>query len=560
MSHETYGIIKSIDGRIDLRQPRYVAFEGPANVTYQQITPPDQTVLNPLFTVNVPSTGMGVNRCMMMTTSGSVTITGTAINNFATQQSISLRAWPLHQCMGNLQAQINDGTITITPNLYITALAMVGNDIKDQSDLQSTTATVPDSVCDYASAVGTIASPFANALDQNNNGLASCRTQQITNIVYTGTTSVQIFFTVSEPLLLSPFTYSSDSKKSLFGINTMNITINYNNLQRLISFATPVGTTISNITGAFSAQALQVSFVAPTENSLTLQPRIISYNYAGIQQIPTTIGGTLAANGGQAAVSSNSIELSIIPSKFIIFAVPAFSDTNTITGSIPDFFFPISNVSIQYGQKSGLLAGASQIQLWETSRRNGVNASYQRWAGSKIYDSAGSTATYGGAPFVVDVAADLGLPTNLTAGMNVRTQFVINCNVTNQTGVSYNNCRFVVVAITPGIVSINGGSTIVMLGGLPGDALVGSSGMDPIAEALVRADASNHGYSGGSFWSSLKKGFSVAGKAAKVLAPALSLAGGPELGMAATAFGHAFGGGARLSRGSVRNTIRSHMY
>ena len=491
-----YSVVKALDGRIDVRQPTMVAFEGPASTTFQQVTPPDQTVLNPLFALTV-ATGMGVNRCMMLTVSGQTTITGTSINLFATQQCIALRAWPIHQMMSNLQMQINDGTLAISPNLYINALAMVGNTNEEQGGIQSSTATAPDLVCGYSSVVGTVASPFANGLDMNQSPNASVRTAQITNVVYNGTTSAIVYWTVSEPLILSPFSYSSDTKKSFFGVSTLNITINYNNTQRCICYATPAGATVSAVSTAFTAQSLQISLVAPTESALTLIPRSILYDYSSIQMIPTTAGGTLSANGGSLQVSSNSIELSVIPSKFIIFACPAFSDTNSVSSCIPDFFFPISNVSCQYGLKSGLLSGASQPQLWDISRRNGVNASYNRWAGSPVWDSASQAAIYGSAPLVLDVAADLGLDTSLSPAMNVRTQFVINCTITNQSSVSYTNARFIVLAVIPGVVELNGGTTLVKLGGITESDLHSARVLDYVADSAVQADKSNAGYAGG---------------------------------------------------------------
>jgi len=158
-------IVKAVDARVDLSPNSLVVFESVPSVQYQQI-PPSQPSNNVVITIPI-TPGFGLSRSLAFQAQLTFTITGTALNQFTEQQSISLRAFPINQTLTNLNVQLGTNGVQITPNLYTSAFLQYNNNSLSQRQNQSGTASAPDETTSYDPLVGTIASPFANGLDEN---------------------------------------------------------------------------------------------------------------------------------------------------------------------------------------------------------------------------------------------------------------------------------------------------------------------------------------------------------------------------------------------------------
>ena len=173
-------IVKAVDARVDLSPNSLVVFESVPSVQYQQI-PPSQPSNNPVITIPI-TPGFGCNRSLAFQAQLTFTITGTALNQFTEQQSISLRAFPINQTLTNLNIQLGTNGVQITPNLYTSAFLQYNNNSLSQRQNQSGTASAPDETTSYDPLVGTIASPFANGLDENqSSAINTVRTKQLSN-------------------------------------------------------------------------------------------------------------------------------------------------------------------------------------------------------------------------------------------------------------------------------------------------------------------------------------------------------------------------------------------
>jgi hypothetical protein len=77
-------------------------------------------------------------------------------------------------------------------------------------------------------------------------------------------------------------------------------------------------------------------------------------------------------------LQSNSIQLSQIPDKLIIFVRKALGDQ---TCRDADAFLGIKGISINWNNNSGLLSSATKQDLYRFSRESGYNGTWQEWSG-----------------------------------------------------------------------------------------------------------------------------------------------------------------------------------
>lgn len=584
-------IIRAIDPRIAIDESQsVVAPLGPIAQTFTTVQPAANN-FSPTYTIQCPSQGMGINRLMYQRITGTVTLTGTNMTAFATTSCIAMRSWPLARCMSSLRATFNNCSVSINPNLYMSALAFVGNDSYEQNGVQSGSSTAPDVLTNPFDMMSWQISPFCNPLHSpQSDHISSSRTQQITQIaVDPAGAFVTITYEIIEPLVISPFVYNSnDNQKSFFGINNLVIDISYvNEMCQLLDYSIPNGSTVTGSSNALGEMTLLVTYVAPSSLSLLAIPRAIAYNYTNLQQFPTTVRNlppstwalptpTSPADtpfiytlGAGVPVTSNACQLSTIPRAFLVFASPSQTDLNlcskeflscggTGTGSVEagtqqDVFFQLSDINVQFGNYSGIFSSAKPMQNWQISARNGIDANFPRWAGKPIIDSMGLHGIFSGAPMLIVTARDLQLPEELTSGMQVMTQFQISATVTNQTLDAYTGVQLTVVAITDGFFEIEAGASTSYLGGITLEELKKANDATPTQMAQIDLRTQKRGYSGGKYsWGNFKHDMrgvlDYIAPVSKPILGALTNRAVKEIGA----------GGAKASRGHVRHALDNY--
>jgi hypothetical protein len=499
-------LAKAVDGRVDISEPTLVVFSSVPSVQYYSAVPA-QPSNNPNIVIPI-SPGFGLSRSLAFQAEVSFTITGTALNLFTEQQCLSLRAFPINQTLTNLNIQLGTNGVQITPNLFTSAFLHYNNDSLAQRQNQSGTASAPDFTTAYEPLVGTVSSPFANTLDENqSSSINSCRTKQLSNfVVGAGNTSLTFTANIVEDLIASPFLYNAtaDPQKAIFNLTNVNITMSFNYLQRMLSYSIPAGATVSGVSAVFNSQAILCQFVAPFENSITNRTMPTSYNYSYIQSTDTTIANLPI--GASVQVSTNTQQLSIIPDMFLIYVIPSVESLTQVSPSLPDFFFPITNININIGMRQSVLGQATQFQLWQLYKKNGGIADWSRFSGASVVDSTGVKTNLGGAPLILSVAQDLNLPSSSTVGEVESSNFSANLTVYNNTGVAWTNCTVRVVSLTDGWITTSGNGNIdVHTGGITPEMVAMASEMPYLAEETLKRNARGKGYSGGKYtWGDFK--------------------------------------------------------
>jgi hypothetical protein len=553
---ETIRIAKAIDQRINIHEdPVLVLSESVPSVQFNILQVSGGASVNPTFNISVPP-GQGLSREIFMAFNITFEITGTNLDQYNNYNAIALRAFPLNSCLTSCNVNLGTNGVSMNCSLYQPIFTQWNVDSSVANSDFSSFPSAPDLYSSYSTCVAAANSPFDSfTASPNSQYVNSTRTGQITAITVNSATSMTITATIIEPIMVSPFTYTGvkNPKKSLFNLSNVVVSLSFNNLARMLSWAPVGGSTITGVVGTFTSQQLYYDIVSPFEDSLlnSVRPTSYNYTYTQIQSNGFTIGG----QGTTTPTSSNVLQFSYIPSHFVIFAMPPPSALNNVTASYPDFNFSISGVSINFAQRSNLIGSTAQpLQLYNMSKKNGSNTSYPQWSGANIVSSGNpNIGRFGGGALIVDCSADLSLPKSSCVGMASQVNFQISCTITNNSPVDWSTvaggdqCQLYVAAFTPGICTIEfGGVVNLEIGaGITKTMYDEAPPLSTTSDIAVRASSSSNGYSGGS-WSSFFK----------ALSPYLDPIGHALSRKAVGAIESA--GAGKMSRGKIRGLLKGH--
>jgi major capsid protein len=320
----------------------------------------------------------------------------------------AFRAYPISSVCSTLTVRINNSAASINLSDVMPSLLRynTGHNIREFN--YSTCPCMQDYYQLYSDGAGTVRNPLASF---GSNSWETCRgafpLQNVTN----GATNAHIEATISEPLFLSPFLFGkgSELRNGFIGVQTMDFQFTFaNDLTRIWSHNTAHGSLFTppvNGTGMvvnFKQPALLFNYISP--KLLEPIPRSISYSYMVVDRFPTD-NGVQYNPGDQIMVMSNNIQLNTIPRRIYIFARRSNANQTVYT---TDTFASLINISINYNNYSGLLASASQHDLYNISKKNGCNLSFPEWCGNSPV--AGLSNLYSGISGFFNGPAALGFP------------------------------------------------------------------------------------------------------------------------------------------------------
>jgi hypothetical protein len=208
---------------------------------------------------------------------------------------------------------------------------------------------------------------------------------------------VTVRITVTEPVLISPFTFAGDDGQGFYGIQNLSAIINLDQTANTaIRFggvlATRFGTGAAGavvlptvrFTGAYVPQLL---FQLLTPHASDLFPARNVVPYYELPRYITTCPAIAA--GGSVTITSQSLQLNMIPDKLLISVGKPIS---LRTPGDSDSWLAITGISINWNNTSGLLSSATPQDLWRMSTENGVNQTWSEFRGfaqSYPYSAAG---------------------------------------------------------------------------------------------------------------------------------------------------------------------------
>lgn len=530
------------DPRIIQTKPKYAVEKGAASISNVPVAAQTADASSCQFNVQVPSENVFVDRAVEWNGALVATIvlgtTGPAIAGRTPLVGlIAPAAFPLHQAVSQMSATINDATVTVNTQDVLPQVLRLA-DMRD-SRRRRTCPTMLDRYYSYPDPTTVKNSPLQlwdetkNSDEVPNGGFNGFyfatdatgktpvgSTAGLGGVDYvngqpiapsggvTAGTSMTFHVVVksAEKLLLPPFIFSDQYELStgLFGVQNFQVQMNMApSPKRTFRCAKSLShsggvTTLSVSSSTWSSTAekgqiwnetpfLNVQFLTPSLD-VPLPPKSIVPYMEFPRYISTPNTAVVASSnqfGTATDLSSNTITLPNIPDLLLIYVKPsAYS-----SAADADWSLPITKISMNFDNFSGLLSTMKQQQLYQMSVNNGVDMDWDEWSGFGYVPpvNPSSGAAIGGrvglvgGPLVLRPGRDFPLSSGQACGLvgNFSLQFTLT--VQNQTGDALAPNVYV-VPISSGFFETIKGSSRVIKGVLSEQDILGAPSAAPAPE------------------------------------------------------------------------------
>lgn len=517
--------------------PKYAVLKGGSQVTAKQYSTTSISNSSLQFSCPPPSGAIFVDRAVKLRIPIRLSLVGIpAIGDTLLRPNFDApRAYPLSSSIETISVTINNQAVSINLADVIQPMMWFDNSDELKNADFSLTPDYQDQSASYNDLVGTIRNPLANygsGLDNTPQPRGAFPFVVGANPVGNGVDPVTavVDMDLCEALMLAPLWWGKGvSSEAFFNVTTMdfNITLLQGFANRLWSHATASGgVVISSASAVIGGQLngptsfsnnspfLFFTYITPQETQQDLVPnRAIAYPYYDVQRYTTAFGSSVAAGATITAISNN-LQLNSIPRRIFIFmrkSNQALYNINPITPAetgpmATDTFFSISNLSMQYQNKNGLLASASAQQLYLMAVKNGCTMSWTQWSGKSA--GAGATFPAGGVGTVGSViccefGTDIGLDSLEAPGKLSQGQLQVTVTATNISGVTIDNPELYIITVLEGIFTIEGlGRSSTNIGVITSADILDCQKSAAIDYRDIK------GVGGGDFLSSMKEGLS----------------------------------------------------
>lgn len=389
--------VSVIEPTIQINTEKNIAvFKGGQDNIYYEYAANSYSLSQAIWNINVPSEGIFLDRKMYIRARVRFTFTGTTpnVNQFLLQSGRDApRAFPLSNSMQTLTVGINNSATSI--NLADVIQALMRYHPMQEFDYElSNSPCIQDQSQYYLDLQDSSRNPLNGFLDSSYGEALPRGAHPFEIITNTGGNGAQAVVEAEfcEPLMISPLHWNKSFANGFFGVNKLNFNIVWNTSLGAKMWSHMPGLSV----GGSDILTTQVEFLAAPEiliRSITPSevvsmelPRHSLYPYHQIQQYITDFPEIAPYGEDQRTI--NSVQLSSIPRRIFLF-LRRQSGTETITDT--DSFLAIDNISINFANRSGLLASASQRDLYNISKKNGCQLSWAEWSGQEMSVISGSS-------------------------------------------------------------------------------------------------------------------------------------------------------------------------
>ena len=341
-----------------------------------------------------------------------------------------LRQFPLSSITDVITCQINGETLSQNTADINNAMLCFGNTAEDRNGAISTSPGMPDQYQQYSNwtTLGSARNPLAdygeNSAEMSRGGFP----------VVIAPGGLSFTCEITEALFLSPFTNGLSDEEAFCNINQLNISLRFVQLINRVLCHSTAGNAITSVAVSFTqAPELLVNFITP---QITMPlPTVQTVSYSKLQQYVKPI--TNFIQGSSQTVISDTIKLSMIPSHIYVFVRHARSASNYL---VSDSYAKLSSINVLWNNQSGLLATASDQELYSITHRAGSNLSWAQYS------------KYRGSVFCVTVGDDLGLQANECPG--VAGQYTVSITATATCLGGTGDYEYFLVMDMPGTTSV----------------------------------------------------------------------------------------------------------
>lgn len=438
----------------------------------------------------------------------------------------ALAPFPLHELCSVMTVTINNNSVSINMRDVLASMLR----FTDKRELARYNGYTPvqydtyqkysDGVSQNNNALGAWTLTSDNDLNPRGSWVLNAVSSDPNNLVpptYADNT-VYVTFTVTEPLLISPFIFANPKSNSqgFYGVQNMNFIFNIADGNRVWRSSNNWQQQVT--VNAFSNSRLIFNFLTPHPSDL-----MPARNVVGFYEMPRYITSNLPQFGAYGSatatqvVRTTTIQLNQIPDKLIIFVRKSMGDQRPWD---TDSFLCIQNVQINFNNMSGILASATTQDLYRYSIENGYNGSWYEFSGGANGYNAGTGSGQfiptSGSMLVLEFGKDIQLVEDYYASGSLGNfNLQLNLTVQNQSAYTIYNSEIVIITMNSGVFCNERGTSATYTGILTKQDVLDVANQ----EAYSRSDVKR--MVGGGFLDTLK---SVAGKVLPKL-PSIAKAG-----------------------------------
>lgn len=427
------------DKRLRVSEKReYAVFEGGQQVTYNPFTTTAFSNSYISFNVTTPSPRIILDRKIYI--KYQITLTFTPIANPGgikiLQQGVdAFRAFPLSTCMTSINLKLNGVGVSISPDEIIQAL-MRYNTCNDVINLDySMCPSMLDKTQNYIDLNNSHRNPLNfygdNPADQNRGGF-------VIKSISNNAASATIVAVITEPLFISPLNFGAGNSQGFMGVQTFDLSITLSNLARMWSHMAGVNGVVfddNSVVAQLADPTLLFCYITPKE--IFPIPAVVPYSYYPLVNIETNQGLSIVPNATANLIMANT-QLASVPRRIFIYASRPKTGTGAKSLNTTDTFFSIENISITWDNVNSILASATKQDLYQISRKNGCNLSWEEWSGepsprlgTNPIGLPDTTINLTGSVLCLDMGEDIGLSSLLAPGVGGNYNFQVYCTVKN---------------------------------------------------------------------------------------------------------------------------------
>jgi hypothetical protein len=526
-----HNIARVVDTRIEansMNQVTYVVEEGAAVTSYVPLTAGSWSNLNINFNLNNIADRTCRDSRLVLGLPWTLTLN---VNNptlaaakILNSDNFGYKCRPATRIMSSIQHQINQASYTIYPSRYIDAISRLNNFSDDANFYDN---TQPDVIDSYANASGSNLNPLGNfSTTLNGDGVFKPRSMNYAitagsnSVAASSTGTVTISGFLYEPLA-SPFNnISSKNRRGLYAITGEIVQLQLvQDLTRMFGLYLQGGLTLTNavctIGNAWNSPqnypqvpTLYCIYLTPHEDYFKEIPRESVYPYNNYEVFTNEVGALTA--GSTASVTTQVVNMTNVPEKILIYA--KLSDTY-VNMTTPDKYAAIDNLSVQFDNGVPVLNQASNRQLYDISKRNGLvmpEQCFQQWQ-LNLGVTNGTPSVpklYGCGSVVTLTPIDLGMRPGAASGSAGRYIMQATLKLHNYTDTDFPGVTLHVVVITAGVLERIGSQYRNMLSTLPRDVLSIAHSLPAVDQENYLSSKHDNGFlSGGGIADFFKKAF-----------------------------------------------------
>jgi len=328
-------------------------------------------------------------------------ITNTTTNNVvnpyrsaANKSKLIFRSFPLEQIIQNEEFLINQNSFTVTrmPD-YSDCMHRFANSVDDKINEFSLTPSQVDEFTSYDFGALTNKDPFA---EYGGTQIGESRHAFFTKAIIDhlsenvnvparannvdGTLTRTFTVDIMEPVKISPFYYQPFA---ITGVDQLQYRAQFANLDRMFCLSSALDNAVS-YANTISIERFELHFSFTKPKLLSGLPSQIVYPYQQIDYSSMDEKEIAIANGESAELDFNFNQLNLtgVPRRMIIWISEKSGNYAGAAGRLLPSVSKslITNININYNGRPGILGDASQEDLYDIAKKNGLNLSYKQYS------------------------------------------------------------------------------------------------------------------------------------------------------------------------------------